>query len=288
MAVFDPPWGVVVSARSSILFSLPVLAILTSILAGIVVAYCAGGVDLDAVGVVRRVVDGDTLDVLVLKAYDPRYQVFVGHVIRVRLADIDAPELYTSMGRLAKYALQGLVYGRQVYLDIDDIYVTGKYGRVIAVLYLPTDNNTLLNVNLWLVEKGYAVFKNYPNEFNPYTWNLYVTIMPTTPTTTLGVPQKATATKTVTITRTHTVERCYTLTITVQRTVTVTVHHTKTTTTTLPVTVTLIRTTTTTIYKLSQQEVPALLLLTASIALMFGYKLGKRQSHTSKPHTPAP
>ena len=61
-----------------------------------------------------------------------------------------------------------------MYLDIDDLYVYGKYSRVIAVLYLPINATYLLNINLYLVRKGYARVLDYSNEFNPHTWRLIV------------------------------------------------------------------------------------------------------------------
>lgn|GEM_PF-5503620 len=129
--------------------------------------------DIDAYGKVVYVVDGDTVDVVVLRVYDPRYSGFLHKKIRVRLADINASELTTSEGRLAKEYMKSLVYGKKLYLDIDDLYIYGRYGRVIAVLYLPINATHLLNINLYLVEKGYAEIRDYPNEFRPYLWRLY-------------------------------------------------------------------------------------------------------------------
>ena len=132
-----------------------------------------GCADIDAYGKVVYVVDGDTVDVVMLRVYDPRYSCFLHKRIRVRLADINAPELTTPEGRLAKEFMKSLVYGGRLYLDIDDLYIYGRYGRVIAVLYLPINATHLLNINLYLVEKGYAVIRDYPNEFRPYLWRLY-------------------------------------------------------------------------------------------------------------------
>ncbi len=58
---------------------------------------------------------------------------------RIRLADANAPELSTIMGIVAKQ-----------------------------------DKTHLLNVNKWLVDNGYAIIVDHPNEFNPYTWKLHV------------------------------------------------------------------------------------------------------------------
>lgn len=131
---------------------------------------------LEAYGTVIRVIDGDTLDVRVLAVYKDKYLYLNGSTIRVRLADINAPELGTPEGEEAKQALIALVYGRSVYLDIDDLHIYDRYGRVVAVVYMPVNTTHLLNINLWLVVNGYAEIRDYPNEFNPSIWSLYIAI----------------------------------------------------------------------------------------------------------------
>lgn len=134
----------------------------------------AQGIDIDVYGRVVYVIDGDTIDVIVLKVFDQRYEVLLNQKIRIRFADINAPELYTYKGKLAKRFLYSLIYGKYVYLNIDDLYTYDKYGRVVAVVYLPVNSTHLRNINLYLVMKDYAEIDDYPNEFNPYTWNLLV------------------------------------------------------------------------------------------------------------------
>jgi len=112
----------------------------------------------DMSGVVTRVVDGDTF--------------YVGSY-KVRLADVNAPELSDPEGQEAKEALTALISGKTVILDVDDISVYGPYGRVIAVAFLETERG-FLNVNKWLLENGYAELKDYYNEFDPGEWTLYV------------------------------------------------------------------------------------------------------------------
>jgi len=116
--------------------------------------------EIDATTVVSWVVDGDTFD--------------TNSGYRIRLADIDAPE-YGEPGYYdAKNFLIDLIYGKTVYLDIDDIYETDKYGRLICVVYVKHNSTHYKNVNKALLVEGVAVIKNYYNEFNPYTWTLYV------------------------------------------------------------------------------------------------------------------
>ncbi|MET1101290.1 MAG: thermonuclease family protein [Pyrodictiaceae archaeon] len=137
------------------------------------------GPDIDAIAVVTRVVDGDTIYAKAVLFLDKHVRELVlsewGMVFKVRLADINAPELNTQAGIEAKKFLESLIPpGTLVYLDVDDLYVFGRYGRVIAVVYKPINTTVLLNVNLLLVKKGYARPVDYPNEFKPYTWSLYV------------------------------------------------------------------------------------------------------------------
>ena len=150
--------------------------------------------EVDAVGYVSYVVDGDTFDVVVLNvSRDVPYCVkslSPSIKIRIRLADIDTPEKYEPGYYEAKVALMSLVYGKTVYLDIDDFYCTDKYGRYIAVVYVPVNETHVLNVNKYLLNKGYAEIWDHRNEFNPYEWTLYIpkaeitsTYSPPTPST---------------------------------------------------------------------------------------------------------
>ncbi|MGB7533028.1 MAG: lamin tail domain-containing protein [Halobacteriota archaeon] len=75
-------------------------------------------------GVVIKVVDGDTFD--------------VKEIGRIRLADVNTPEIDTEEGKEAKEYVKELCYQKKVYLDIDDLYTTGKYGRIVAVVYILT------------------------------------------------------------------------------------------------------------------------------------------------------
>lgn len=120
------------------------------------------GIEVDATGTVYYIVDGDTYDQSGLSDGD-----------RVRLADIDCPESYESGYQEAKDYLTLLIYDKFVYVDIDDIYGTGYYGRWICVVYVRYNSTHVLNVNYAMVLNGFAVIDNYYNEFNPYNWNLY-------------------------------------------------------------------------------------------------------------------
>jgi endonuclease YncB( thermonuclease family) len=116
-------------------------------------------VEINATCTVTYVIDGDTFD--------------CESVGRVRLDDINAPELDQTGGQEAKNALRELVLYKRVYLDIDDLEPRDKYGRVVAVVYVRFNETHLLNVNKWLVEKGYAEIWDFNNESNPSKWRLY-------------------------------------------------------------------------------------------------------------------
>jgi len=155
----------------------------------------------DALASTKRVVDGDTIVVEVLEVYKEGFKRYEGVEVRVRLADTNAPELETVEGKRSLEALRKLVEGRIVYLDIDDVYVTDRYGRLVAVVYVGFNETHLLNVNMWLLEEGLAQLWDHPNEFNPALWRLYTACTPPTPKAVVepGEPRGALVTSTATI-----------------------------------------------------------------------------------------
>lgn len=116
--------------------------------------------EIDAVDVVSTVVDGDTFNTTSMG--------------KVRLADINAPEMGELGCNESKDFLNNLIFGREVCLDIDDIKRTDQYGRLVCVVYVEHNSSHFLNVNKALVVSGNAEIIDYTdNEFNPYTWSLY-------------------------------------------------------------------------------------------------------------------
>jgi len=138
------------------IFLLLVLIVLIQSFVLVVHGSCSG--EIDATTVVSWVIDGDTFDTT---SGD-----------RIRLVDIDAPEYGEPGYHDAKDFLISLVYGETVYLDIDDIYETDPYGRLVCVVHVEYSSTHYKNVNKALLVEGVAVIKNYDNEFNPYTWSL--------------------------------------------------------------------------------------------------------------------
>ena len=113
------------------------------------------------------VVDGDTFDVTAVN----------GTHYRIRLADIDAVERGEAGYTEARNYLNGLVFGKTVWLDVDNNYVWDDYGtgtRLVCVAYVNHNSTHLLNVNQALVQGANVEKKNYDNEFNPYTWSIYL------------------------------------------------------------------------------------------------------------------
>ncbi len=115
--------------------------------------------EIDATGNVYHVVDGDTID--------------VASFGRIRLADIDTPEVGQAGYHEAKDYTTSLVLNQQAYLDVDDVYGKDRYGRWVCVVYVRHNATHLLNVNEALLEQGVAVLDDFPNEFNPQDWTLY-------------------------------------------------------------------------------------------------------------------
>ena len=142
----------------------------------------------EASGTVTNVVDGDTFD-LRIEDTDPR---IIYEIERVRLADVDSPEMSTPEGPLAKAYTTEALLGQKVWLDIDNKSDDGRgpYDRLICVVYLEDTNITIvgkettdpsetinrsINVthpfNRLLVDAGFAVVKDFTNnEFDPLTW----------------------------------------------------------------------------------------------------------------------
>ena len=89
-------------------------------------------------GRVVGVHDGDTLTLL-----EPG-----NRQRKVRLNQIDAPELKQDFGQAAKQALAGLVFGQEVRIEVVD---TDKYGRTVGTVWIGGTD-----ANLEQVRRGYA------------------------------------------------------------------------------------------------------------------------------------
>ncbi|HPH48217.1 MAG TPA: thermonuclease family protein [Methanothrix sp.] len=140
-----------------VFFIVPLLLLISS----------AGCAPDEVAGRVIHVTDGDTFDVR-LDSHDDRIS---DEVIRVRLADLDAPEMYgeraCEAGRIAGEYTRSNLMGNLVSLDIDDKNGQDDYGRWMAVCYLEDGRN----FNRMLIDSGHAAKKDFRNnEFDPESW----------------------------------------------------------------------------------------------------------------------
>jgi micrococcal nuclease len=104
------------------------------------------------VGSVKRALDGDSL---VVRSG--------GRDVEVRLAEIDTPEKGQPYADSARKALQGMVLGKRVRLEVLDI---DRYGRSVARVYRQTDD---LWVNAEMVRRGHAwAYRRYVRDERLY------------------------------------------------------------------------------------------------------------------------
>lgn len=102
-------------------------------------------------GTVTRISDGDTLWVRPADGGKP---------VKVRIDDIDAPEICQAGGRAARKALSARVLGRRL-----DVLTRGQddYGRTIATLELDGED-----VAGWMVSQGHAWAYGFGRDGGPY------------------------------------------------------------------------------------------------------------------------
>jgi micrococcal nuclease len=116
--------------------------------------------EIDMTSYVSSVHDGDT------------FTLTTGE--KIRLADLNAPELGQPGSYEARDYLDSLVYHQTVYMDVDDLYRTDSFGRLVCVVYVDYNSTHYLNVNKALIDGGYAEARNYDNEFNFNSFVLYL------------------------------------------------------------------------------------------------------------------
>ena len=92
-------------------------------------------------GDVTSVIDGDTIDVTDM----------LGHVFRVRLIGIDAPEFKTTEGKASAKFLTDQIHGKRVNVKVDPNNQKDKYDRALGVVFLNG-----VDINKLMLTKGYA------------------------------------------------------------------------------------------------------------------------------------
>lgn len=106
----------------------------------------AGLVRAELAGPVVAILDGDTIDVLIDR-----------QPVRVRLAQIDAPEKRQAFGTRARQALAAMVFQKRV-----TVAEAGRdrYGRVLGTVFVSGQN-----INAAMVEQGMAwVYRQYAKD----------------------------------------------------------------------------------------------------------------------------
>lgn len=98
--------------------------------------------------VVKKVIDGDTIDVTIDLGFSIQYTE------RVRLARINAPEMSTQEGKIIKTFMQDTLEGRNVTIRTEK-NTFDKYGRWIAEIFYNEQS-----INQLLLDKNMAV--KYP------------------------------------------------------------------------------------------------------------------------------
>jgi len=149
------------------------MRIIIPILALVLFLYLlAVGAPDEAYGRVSKVVDGDTIDVTL---QDYNTSQVSEDVIRIRLADIDTPEVHgpkaCEAGKEASAYARTWLQSSYIFLDLDDKTGKDPYGRWVAVAYLAEDGRPGRNFNKMLVDSGHAVIEDFKNnEFDPGSW----------------------------------------------------------------------------------------------------------------------
>lgn len=111
---------------------------------GAVVAKNYGPFDIENCYVIK-IADGDTATCL---KEDKKTQV------KIRFAQIDAPESKQDFGTVSKQALSDLIFNKNVDLLIEE---TDRYGRSVSEVFIDG-----VNVNQYMVKNGYAwAYKEY-------------------------------------------------------------------------------------------------------------------------------
>jgi micrococcal nuclease len=103
---------------------------------------------------VNKIVDGDTIDVVIDLGFD------ISFTSRVRLAGIDTPESRTkdlaekALGlESKKYLADRIKAAKNVVIRTEKINSSEKFGRILGWLYLDGESNS---INHEMIEKGYA------------------------------------------------------------------------------------------------------------------------------------
>ena len=107
--------------------------------------------------IIRRVVDGDTVDITLDLGFDILYNN------RLRLHGIDTPESRTrdleekKLGLAAKERVKEICPVGSTVMVKTTKDGRGKYGRILGEIYADGPDDKLINVNEQLIKEGHAV-----------------------------------------------------------------------------------------------------------------------------------
>ena len=121
----------------------------------------AESISTDRTGTVSAVIDGSS------------FQLGSGEIIK--LASIDSPSSGQAGYSESKNYLTTLIQGKTVYLDTGVATTTDQQGRLLCVVYLDYNSTHYENVNMAMIQNGYATPNNQINNgFNVGTWTWFV------------------------------------------------------------------------------------------------------------------
>ncbi len=131
----------------------------------VLVIFCplvtAETISINRTGIVSALIDGSS------------FQLGSGETIR--LASIDTPNSGQPGYLESKNYLTTLIQGKTVYLDTGVAETTDQQGRLLSVVYIDYNSTHYENVNMAMIQNGYAVPNNQNNNgFNTGTWTWFV------------------------------------------------------------------------------------------------------------------
>ena len=109
---------------------------------------------------VERVVDGDTIDIVI----DLGFKITTNQ--RIRMSKINTPETFNvkkdseeyQKGLVSKQYMEHRLAANKYEIELETEKSTEKYGRYLGTIWLADSSVTL---NDEMVEKGFAVYKSY-------------------------------------------------------------------------------------------------------------------------------
>ncbi len=144
--------------RSQFLIKVTFIIIILAVLFPLVTAE---SISINRTGIVSTLIDGSS------------FQLGSGETIK--LASIDTPNSGQPGFLESKNYLTTLIKGKTVYLDIGVAAITDQQGKLLSVVYLDYNSTHYENVNMAMIQNGYAAPNNQNNNgFNIGTWTWFV------------------------------------------------------------------------------------------------------------------